>query len=157
MLRLDSRPIEVIRQHAVRKYPNECCGVLLGSAEGEAKQVREVVPLRNLRSDPKRSEELLPLTDPEHESERNRYLIDPIDLLRVIKDARSRRLEVVGYYHSHPDQPPQPSAHDRALAWPGYSYLIVAVHRGEPQQMTCWVLPGEGGSFEPEPVELLKP
>jgi hypothetical protein len=97
------------------------------------------------------------LEDPRCESARNRYFIDPIDLLRVIKDARSRDLEILGYYHSHPDQPAQPSTHDRELAWPGYSYLIVEVLGGEPQEMTCWVLPGEGGRFAPEPVEWLKP
>ena len=157
MLRLDSKHAEAIRQHAVWDYPRECCGVLLGSAEGGVERVIEVVPLPNLRSDPKRSGELLPLRDPEHESARNRYFIDPIDLLRVMKEASTRGLKVVGYYHSHPDQPAQPSTHDRELAWPGYSYLIVAVEQGEPGELTCWTLPGDSDVFEPEPMELLKP
>jgi proteasome lid subunit RPN8/RPN11 len=157
MLRLSWEQAEAIRQHAIREYPHECCGVLLGSAAGEAKRVREVVPLPNLRADPERSGALLPLEDPRCESARNRYFIDPIDLLRVVKDARSRDLEILGYYHSHPDQPAQPSAHDRELAWPGYSYLIVEVLGGEPQEMTCWVLPDEGGAFKPQPIEWLNP
>jgi len=156
VLRLDSKHAEAIRQHAVRDYPRECCGVLLGSAEGDLKRVCDVVPLPNLRSDPQRSGELLPLEDPEHESARNRYFIDPIDLLRVVKEARTRGLEVVGYYHSHPDQPAQPSAHDRELARPGYSYLIVTVEQGEPGLLTCWVLPGGAGDFVPETLEFLK-
>ena len=157
MLRLDSKHAEAIRQHAVRDYPRECCGILLGSAEGDLKRVRDVVPLPNLRSDPQRSGELLPLADPEHESARNRYFVDPMDLLRVVKEARTRGLDVVGYYHSHPDQPAQPSAHDREMAWPRYSYLIVAIEHGEPRELTCWVLPGNSDVFEPEPLELVKP
>jgi proteasome lid subunit RPN8/RPN11 len=157
MLRMDVEDAEVIKQHAAREYPNECCGALVGLVAGEAKQVREVVPLPNLRSDPQRSREFVPLEDPGHESARNRYFIDPIDLLRVVKSARAQGLEVVGYYHSHPDQPAQPSTHDRELAWPGYCYLIVAVIHGKPGEMTCWKLAGDGRAFEPEPLEWVKP
>ena len=157
MLKLDSKHAEAIRQHALRDYPRECCGVLLGSAEGDLKRVLDVVPFANLRSNPQRSGKLLPLEDPDHESARNRYLIDPIDLLRVVKEARTRGLAVVGYYHSHPDQPARPSRYDRELAWPGYAYLILAVEHGAPGEMTCWVLPGDGGAFEREDMELLKP
>ena len=156
VLRLDSKHAEAIRQHALRDYPRECCGVLLGSAGGGEKLVRDVIPLPNLRNDPQRSGEMPPLEDPEHVSARNRYFIDPIDLLRVVKEARARGLEIAGFYHSHPDQPAQPSTHDRTLAWPGYSYLIVTVERGEPREMTCWVLPAESHAFEPEPMELRK-
>jgi proteasome lid subunit RPN8/RPN11 len=152
---MDSKHAEAIRQHAVRDYPRECCGALLGSVEGGAVRVRDVVPLSNLRSDPRRSGSL-PLRNPEHESARNRYFIDPIDLLRVVKEARARGLEVAGYYHSHPDQPAQPSTHDRELAWPGYSYLIVAVKYGEPGEMTCWKLADDVHSFEPERLEFEK-
>jgi proteasome lid subunit RPN8/RPN11 len=157
MLKLDSKQAEAIRQHALRDYPCECCGVLLGSAEGDWKRVLEVVPLPNLRSDPQRSGKVLPLEDPEHESARSRYLIDPLDLLRVVKEARTRSLEVVGYYHSHPDQPARPSTHDRKLAWPGYSYLIATVEQGKPGALTCWVLPADGDAFELENMELLQP
>jgi proteasome lid subunit RPN8/RPN11 len=155
MLRLDSKHAEAIRQHAIGDYPCECCGVLLGLVEGDLRRVRDVVPLPNLRIDPQRSGGLLPLEDPEHESARNRYFIDPIDLLRVMKEARARGLKVVGYYHSHPDQPAQPSSHDRELAWPGYSYMIVAVEHGAPGELTSWLLPADGGAFEPEPLELV--
>ena len=157
MLRLGSKHAEAIRQHALRDYPHECCGVMLGMAGGGEKLVRDVIPLPNLRHDLQRSRELLPREDQEQKSARNRYLIDPIDLLRVVKEGRSRGLEVVGYYHSHPDQPASPSTHDHELAWPGYSYLIVTVEHGEPGEMTGWILPGDGGAFEPEPIELLRP
>jgi proteasome lid subunit RPN8/RPN11 len=156
MLRLCLEHAEAIKQHAVREYPGECCGVLLGSAGAGETLVRDVVPVPNLRRHPERTEEWLPPSDPEHESARDRYFIDPMDLLRVVQEARTRGLKVVGYYHSHPDQPAQPSGHDRELAWPGYSYLIVAVHHGEPGEMTCWNVVGGNGPFEPEPLELVE-
>ena len=57
--------------HAARDYPSECCGILLGKADGDSKQVTEVVPLTNLRHDPGRAQELLPLDDPGRETVRS--------------------------------------------------------------------------------------
>ena len=87
-----------IRAHGVRDYPNECCGILFGRAEGKAKEVVEVAPLPNLRHDSKRAQEVLPLEQPGRESERNRFLIDPMEQLKAEKEARKRGLDVVGYY-----------------------------------------------------------
>lgn len=144
---------EAIRRHGVRDYPSECCGILLGSANGEVKQVREVVALKNLRHDPELAQKLLPLEDPTRETERNRFLIDPREQIRVEKDARARQMDVLGYYHSHPDHPARPSVYDREHAWPWYSYMIVSVERGEPKELASWVLSEDRARFLPEPVE----
>ena len=119
-----------------------------------AKQVGEIVPLKNLRNDPARAQELLPVDDPGRETERNRFLIDPLDQLRVEKEARGRGLEVLGYYHSHPDHPARPSNYDREHAWPWYSYVIVSVERGVAKDLTCWVLAEDRGMFHPEQLEV---
>ena len=108
-LKIDNVQMEAIRQHGARDYPGECCGVMLGKTNGVCKEVVEIVPLKNLRNDPARAQELLPVDEPGRETERNRFLIDPLDQLRVEKDARARGLEVLGYYHSHPDHPARPS------------------------------------------------
>jgi len=154
VLKLSQQQIEAIRHHGAQEYPNECCGVLLGHAEG--KQVMEVIPLKNLRKEPEKAQELLPLNSLESESERNRFLIDPPEQLRVVKDARARGLDVLGYYHSHPDHPARPSSYDRELAWPSYSYVILSVRRGEPQEMTSWVLTDDGSRFDQEQVMSAK-
>ena len=156
-LKIHSREIDAIRQHGARDYPNECCGILLGRAEGSEKQVREVVPLKNLRTDPELAQALLPLDSPGAESEKNRFLIDPREQIRVEKDARARQLDVLGYYHSHPDHPARPSKYDRDHAWPWYSYIIVAVEKGEPRDLTSWVLREDRERFDPESVEVLNP
>lgn len=129
--------------------------MLLGQAEGDQKQVIEAVPLRNLRTDPAEAQKLLPLESPGKESERNRFLIDPREQMRVEKDARARGLDVVGYYHSHPDHPARPSNYDREHAWPWYSYIILSVVKGEPADLTSWVLTESREQFDPEPVEVL--
>ncbi len=154
-LRLNQAQVEAIRRHGAGDYPNECCGILLGHANGAQKEVSEVVPLPNLRSEPERAQELLPLAAPGRESERNRFLIDPREQLRVEKDARARRLDVLGYYHSHPDHPARPSEYDRDHAWPWYSYLIVSVERGQAKDMTSWVLADDRSRFNPEQVEIV--
>jgi proteasome lid subunit RPN8/RPN11 len=146
---------EAMRRHGAGDYPSECCGVLLGKVEGDAKHVAEVVALKNLRHDPSRAQELLPLDDPGRETERNRFLIDPLDQLRVEKDARARGLEVLGYYHSHPDHPARPSIYDREHAWPWYSYVIISVERGVPKDLTSWVLAEDRMAFRAEQVEIV--
>jgi len=146
---------EAIRRHSAGDYPSECCGVLLGKAEVDAKRVTEVVALKNLRHDPGRAQKLLPVDDPVRETERNRFLIDPLDQLRVEKDARARGSEVLGYYHSHPDHPARPSIYDRGHAWPWYSYVIISVERGVPKDLTSWVLAEDRWAFRAEQVEIV--
>lgn len=152
-LKLSQLQIEAVRQHGARDYPNECCGILLGHAEGEQKQVCEVIALKNLRQEPEKAQELLPLESPASESERNRFLIDPREQLRVERAARARGLEVLGYYHSHPDHPARPSNYDREHAWPSYSYMILSVEAGEPKELTSWVLTDAGSRFDQEHIE----
>jgi proteasome lid subunit RPN8/RPN11 len=145
---------EAIREHSAREYPSECCGMLLGNVDDDAKEVMEVVPLTNLRHDPSRAQELLPLDDQSRETDKNRFLIDPLDQLRVEKDARKRGLEVLGYYHSHPDHPARPSIYDRDHAWPWYSYVIIAVEQGTPKDLTSWVLTEDRSTFGAELVVI---
>ncbi len=154
-LKLNEEHVEAVRRHGSREYPSECCGVLLGVADGAQKEVREVVSLRNLRQDPRRAQELLPVADLGRESERNRYLVDPKEQIRVEKDARARGLEVLGYYHSHPDHPARPSNYDREHAWPWYSYIIVSIEGGKARDLTCWVLSDDRSRFSPEQIEVL--
>ena len=153
-LKITQQQVEVIRQHGAKDYPSECCGILLGRADGDRKEVTEVVPLQNLRRDPERAQALLPLEAPGSESERNRFLIDPKDQIRVEKEARARRLDVLGYYHSHPDHAARPSSYDRDHAWPWYSYVIISVERGEPKELNSWVLSDDRSKFDVERMEL---
>jgi proteasome lid subunit RPN8/RPN11 len=154
MLKLKEKHLWAIHEHGCQAYPAECCGMLLGHVDGGQKVVTEVVPLKNLRHDPQRAQELLPVADPGRESERNRFLIDPREQLRVEKSARERQLDVLGYYHSHPDHPARPSQYDQEHAWPWYSYVILSVEQGKARDVSSWVLAEDRSHFDPQSVEI---
>lgn len=138
MLRLSGKLAARIREQGARSYPHECCGALLGrDADGE----REIV-------------ELLPLDNRAAESPGKRYVIEPQDFRRAEQFACERGLELLGWYHSHPDHPALPSEFDRALAWPWYSYVIVSVERRAPGQLTAWRLVEDRARFSPERIEV---
>lgn len=135
-LRLSDALAEGIRRQGEQAYPTECCGVLAGRA-GEIKEIVRLVPMDNRRTD-----------DP------HRYLIAPDDLRRTISGLRGSGLEVVGYYHSHPDHPAAPSAFDTEHAWPWYSYIIVGVDRGRAGELTSWVLEDDRSVMRRESLEV---
>jgi proteasome lid subunit RPN8/RPN11 len=136
-LRLSGVLVEEIRREGARAYPAECCGVLAGRV-GESKDVVRLVPVVNRRTD-----------DP------RRYLISPDDLLRITLELRRSALEVLGYYHSHPDHPAVPSEFDSQNAWPWYSYVIVRVDRGRATEVTSWVLEDDCSAMHQESLEVL--
>jgi len=134
---------EKIRAHGAETYPHECCGALLGhdsEANGQD-AVREVFGL-------------LPLVNRRDDSPRNRFSVTAEDVLEADKSAQAQGLEVIGWYHSHPDHPARPSQYDRDHAWPWYSYVIVSVQNGAPQDMTSWRLNDDREEFSPEGIEI---
>ena len=137
MLVLSEEVASRIRAHGVEAYPHECCGALLGTDGENAREVRELFPLVNRRDD----------------SPRNRFSISPDDFRAAEKAARERGLELIGWYHSHPDHPALPSEYDREHAWPWYSYIIVSIAEREPKQMTSWRLADNRVRFQPEAIE----
>jgi proteasome lid subunit RPN8/RPN11 len=138
-LRLPGALLEQIRRHGEAAYPAECCGAMLGKTDQDGfKEVARLAPAVNRRTD-----------DP------HRYLITPDDLRRLEVEARTEGLEIVGYYHSHPDHPARPSAFDTEHAWPWYSYLIVRVDRGSGAEAASWVLDDERPLMHPESLEVL--
>lgn len=136
-LRLADALAEEIRRHGEAAYPAECCGALIGRVEGEAREVVRLEPAVNRRTD-----------DP------HRYLIAPDDLRRLEREVRAAGMEIVGYYHSHPDHPAAPSRFDAEHAWPWYSYLIVRVDRGRGAEMASWVLDDAQPVMHPEPLDV---
>ncbi len=138
VLVLSNEIADRIRAHGAESYPHECCGALFGAEGKNGREVRELFPLVNRRED----------------SPRNRFSITPGDFRAAEKAAEQAGLELVGWYHSHPDHPPLPSEYDREHAWPWYSYVILSVAEGEPRQMACWRLADGRARFEPEEMEV---
>jgi proteasome lid subunit RPN8/RPN11 len=142
-LRISAHLAEKIRSHGSETYPHECCGALLGrDSENESPDaVREVLGL-------------FPLINRRDDSPRNRFSVSAEDVLEADKAAQQQGLEVIGWYHSHPDHPARPSQYDRDHAWPWYSYIIVSVQNGSPQDMTSWRLNDDRQEFSSEGIEI---
>jgi proteasome lid subunit RPN8/RPN11 len=139
-----------IELHATECYPHECIGILLGKEAHGLKTVLEVVPLQNRWE----HSEINPYESRPQDSTRNRSLIDPKDFLHADQRARSQGMDIVGFYHSHPDHPARPSEFDRINAWPWYTYVILAVEKGTPRELTAWLLSEDQTRLLPEALSI---
>ena len=137
-LRINSELTERIRAYGAEGYPNEICGALLGREEGETRDVLALFPLQNQRED----------------SPHNRFSITSGDVRRAERSAQEQQLDVLGWYHSHPDHPARPSEFDREHAWPGYSYVILSVAARHPAAMTSWRLFDDRSGYQEETIVI---
>lgn len=128
--------IAEIHQHGEATYPHECCGFLLGRIEANSRIVERTQRAQNQRDD----------------SPQNRYQIAPQDYMQADRAAREAGLDIVGFYHSHPDHPARPSQFDLENAWPELVYVIVAVNQGKAGETTAWILAGDRSKFLPEKI-----
>jgi proteasome lid subunit RPN8/RPN11 len=134
---------EKIRRHGAETYPHECCGALLGLDS----EVQSQTPVREVLG-------LHALINRRDDSPRNRFSVTAEDVRDAEKVAQRQGFDVVGWYHSHPDHPARPSEFDRDHAWPWYSYIIVSVQNGAPQDMTSWRLNDDRSEFSSEALEV---
>jgi len=138
MIRLSPELEKNIRTDGENAYPNECCGVLIGEVDNEGvKTVKRTLTIDNAREDGEQY---------------HRFLITPEDMMKAEQSARAMKLDVVGFYHSHPDHPSAPSGYDKDHALPFYSYIIVSVDKGKAQVLTSWELKDDRSEFAQEKV-----
>ncbi|MFW6084565.1 MAG: Mov34/MPN/PAD-1 family protein [Gemmatimonadota bacterium] len=130
VVRLGEADRRRIREWTEAGYPVEACGLLIGKRVGDEVWIRSVREAANLESD----------------RAATRYELDPQAFLAADREARRMGLDVVGFWHSHPDAPPVPSETDLAAAWPGYVYMIVSVEAGTAKEIRVWSL--TDGSFQ---------
>jgi proteasome lid subunit RPN8/RPN11 len=124
---------ESIRAHAREAYPHECCGALIG------------------RDGIIQATHALPNTT--DEGPRRRFLVRPEDYRVAEREARAAGLDLVGFYHSHPDHPARPSQYDLDHAWPFFSYVIVSVTADGSGSLTSWRLRDDRSTFVEEPID----
>jgi proteasome lid subunit RPN8/RPN11 len=149
-LKMSAEIAQQIRQHGMQTYPHECCGALLGrdDVDGEVITPGGVqLPLREIMA-------LFPMTNRREDSAHNRFSVTAEDVRDAEKAAREKKLDVVGWYHSHPDHPARPSQYDREHAWPWYSYVIVSVANGKPAEMTSWRLSDDRSEYACEEIAI---
>ncbi len=124
VLRLPAELRQQLETVVDASYPFESCGVMIGRAGRRTVAVEDVFLARNLNT----------------ERARDRFLLDPEDHLAADRAARRRGLEVVGFWHSHPDHPARPSATDLETAWEDHSYLIVSTAAYGANDLRSWRL-----------------
>ncbi len=136
--RIEQALLDEMIDHARRRWPQECCGLLLGRRCGLVTSVTRVAPARNItREDPRRS-----------------YQIDWDCLLQAQRACRHGEDELIGFYHSHPDGSTRPSPRDLRDAWTEQVYLIISVESGRPCAVTAWRRHGDQSAFVEEPLRV---
>lgn len=138
-LTLSGAVLGTLHRHAEAGYPHEVVGILAGSRTTGV--VTAIAALENERSD----------------SPANRYAVSALALARAEQGLEADGLEIVGYYHSHPDHPSRYSDFDRDHALPNMSYVIVSVQRGRVTTTQAWRLLEDRSAMDEEPVALLPP
>jgi len=141
MLELKQEHLEAIKAHAEADYPHECGGLLLGKIDGDNnKTVVETLPMENTA---------------DIERRHDRVLIDPRELMLADRKAREKGLDVIGYYHSHPDDEAVPSQFDLDHAFPVWSYIIVSVRGKKAVDWNSWEMENDRSKFNLETVDLV--
>ena len=96
---------------ARQAYPQECCGILLGKKE-------DSIAVSDIR---KATNQIAGAKNRQH------FEIDPMFLYQVEREIEGGDLEIVGFYHSHPDCKAVPSEQDLHYMIPGLVYAILSV------------------------------
>jgi proteasome lid subunit RPN8/RPN11 len=132
---LAPRVVSTIQRHAAAAYPYECCGALIGTkGDTGLTDVIQALELENV-------------TD---EGPRRRFRVSPREYQQSEAQARQLGAELVGFYHSHPDHPAEPSQYDLDHAWPNFSYVIVSVRAGATADLRSWRLRPDRSTFDEE-------
>ena len=139
MMVLPEELLDRIGDHARREYPEECCGVLFGRATNDDHTVEDIAEIENIQQ----------------ENRKRRFLISADQYREAERLAAHRKMELIGFYHSHPDHPAVPSAFDTEHALPWFSYVIVAVVRGNVRDASAWVLADNRTRFEEQLLSVV--
>jgi proteasome lid subunit RPN8/RPN11 len=146
-IEISTSQLQIIYSHAEAIYPEECCGILLGKLKGNMdKVVIEVIPTINIWEGS---------SDEISRTKHSRYIIPPQEIFQAQKRAEDIQLEIIGFFHSHPNTVAVPSECDREQAWEIYSYSIVSVIQGKVRSIASWVL-DDNRIFQPEEIKLTK-
>jgi proteasome lid subunit RPN8/RPN11 len=123
MIHIETEPWSAMVAHAQRTYPNECCGAMLGTIDGETKKVSEAIAMENAFAG----------------IQAERYELRPEDLLAADKAARDRGMDLIGIYHSHPDCDAYFSTTDLKNSCPWYSFVVLSIRKGDFHHANSWL------------------
>ncbi|MGA2990757.1 MAG: M67 family metallopeptidase [Candidatus Korobacteraceae bacterium] len=137
MLIIPATELRRIREQAQREYPSQCCGLLLGVRRDGEKLALRAEPCVNAAAD-----------------RAHGYMIAPAELIEGLRTARERQLQILGFYHSHPDRPANLSDLDMNCAeWTNCSYMVLSVEEGQVTVLRSFVADRQAGMLE-EPLKI---
>jgi proteasome lid subunit RPN8/RPN11 len=126
-----------VHEHAGDGYPNEVCGMLIAARGSDlvtrSRRVRNTVV----------------------ERARDRYEMDPLDQIRIQRECDAGGLDIVGYYHSHPDHPARASITDSTRSWAGPVYVIVSCVKGQVVDGNAFVAERDGGPMHQVSLDIV--
>ena len=152
MITLTENDLQVLKKHSINEYPYECCGVILGvSGEAGKTKIKKCTNIQNQLNE--KEPEQFP------RDARTAYYIDPKELLSIFKEAEDDSMEVIGFYHSHPDHEAYFSQDDFRMAmfgdepsYPNASYIIISVFDRAVREMAVFTWNPDGKSFEKQSI-----
>jgi proteasome lid subunit RPN8/RPN11 len=114
--------LEAVIEHAKSNYPQEACGLLVGSGSAN-----RFIPMVNVLASS------------------SAYEMDPASLINIFRDLRNTGEELLAICHSHPHGPARPSKSDIERAYyPEAAHLIVSlVNLEHPQAAAFRIVDGE--------------
>ncbi|HSR24361.1 MAG TPA: M67 family metallopeptidase [Candidatus Eisenbacteria bacterium] len=136
-MRIARGALREMHEHAGEGYPYEICGILMAARGSDL-----VTQTRRVRNTVV-------------ERARDRYEMDPRDQIRIQRECDENGLEIVGYYHSHPDHPAQASVTDATRSWAGPVYVIVSCVKGRAVAQNAFVARRDGGPMHAVPLEVV--
>ena len=121
VLKLRKSDYDKMLKHCKDGLPNESCGLLAGTVEGEVKTVTKIYLLTNI------------------DASNEHFSMDPKEQFAALKDARANGVEIIGNFHSHPESPSRPSEEDKRLAYdPNIEYLILSLQEADHQVLKAF-------------------
>ena len=131
MIKLSKADYNKIVAHAESELPEEACGLIAGTVDGENKEIKKVYLLSNI----------------DHSNEH--FSLDPKEQFAAIKDMRANGLKQLGNWHSHPSSPSRPSDEDIKLAYdPNASYMILSLMDRENPVLNSFKINGTASEKE---------
>jgi proteasome lid subunit RPN8/RPN11 len=112
MISVEPQAWAAMLAHAKAAYPKECCGMMVGSGDGT---VTEAVACENVYEG----------------DQKDRFQIRTDDILRVQREAHASGRDLIGFFHSHPDEGAYFSKTDLANASPWHSHVVLSIRGGE--------------------------
>ncbi len=138
MIKIANEILNRIKIHGEESYNEECCGALFGSSKNDNKVIQDILEFENEKE----------------ESRQNRFLISPAQYNFAEKLAIEKKIELLGFYHSHPDHPAIPSQFDIDNALPWFLYIIASVNKAKADNLTAWILKEDRSGFEKQEMKV---